>query len=138
MSNKKTANVGEYKVSYEETPMKIKVEHKSGFFMFRVFAGANGLNYFNSWTTSDLGGKFSQVLDVISVVTNMALTMPDYFGKLRQFHIDYTDALVAAAPVLTKDEDDKILKEVEDEYNEGVANAGPTTDATESEQADAK
>ena len=117
--NKKTAVVGSYKVSLEEATSKLKVEHKSGFFSFRIFAGPQVGSIFKVW--SDNAIAFTQIFDVISVVISSALNIPDYASKLRQFHLDYTENMVKSAPVLTKEEDDAILKEVQDEYEAGVA-----------------
>lgn len=116
--NKKTAAVGSYTVSLEEATSKLKVEHKSNFFSFRLFVGPQINSVFKIW--SEQSEAFTQIFDIIKVVVSSALNIPDYAFKLRQFHIDYTDSMVKAAPVLTKDEDDIILKEVQDEYNESI------------------
>lgn len=117
--NKKKLGVGSYSITLEEATSKLKVEHKSGFFSFRLFVGPQVNSIFKIW--GEQSQVFSQIFDVISVVISSALNMPDYAFKLRQFHLDYTDAMIKAAPVLTKEEDNVILKEVQDEYEAGAA-----------------
>ena len=125
-------------ISKEENSSKIKVEHKSGGFNFRIWCGSKLDKYFEDFTKGESALGYAVVFSGIQVFTATAIQRPDFFCDYMAWVEGWAKA---HSDELTPEEDEVELKKVKDdiladpeEYvDEGIGTDGESNAAGEGE-----
>lgn len=113
-TNKKFKFIDGWLVEVEESAMKLKITHKSGFYQCRVFIGERIDEVFREWCNdaeSDRGG----VLNVAMVINQYIMADPEYMIHMGAAHKEFTDA---KQKEFTDEEHSEALEEVKKELEE--------------------
>ena len=132
MSKKEPNRVGKKKptgklienfyVSLEEKWDKIKVEHKSGDFNFRVWTAGLGDQYFKAFTEGESAKAFANIFSGIKLFVILCIQNPNYFMDWLIWHNEY----------FKNKEEAEVSSEAEDEIISQMA----ATDALVGEELD--
>jgi hypothetical protein len=107
--------VENFYVSQEEGNMRVKIEHKSGDFNFRLWCGEQVGMWYERFTKGEMSRAYSEIFSGIKVFTIMAIQNPEFYRDYSLWANDYFDA---KQKVTTDAESEKIIDEMRAEYSD--------------------
>jgi len=128
--------VENFYVSQEEGNMRVKIEHKSGDFNFRLWCGEQVGMWYDRFTKGEMSRAYSEIFSGIKVFTIMSIQNPEFY---RYYSIwanmisdkKFLDAYQAwvknyfeekdklpTTPAISDVEDEKIIDEMRAEYSD--------------------
>ena len=113
-TNKKFKFIDGWLVEVEESAMKLKITHKSGFYQCRVFCGEKIDQVFNEWS-SDVEEDRGMMMSMAMTVNQLLLGDPEYMLYIGKCHSEYINGKLKN---YTDEEHDAALEEVKKEYSE--------------------
>lgn len=107
--------VENFYVSQEEGNMRVKIEHKSGDFNFRLWCGEQVGMWYDRFTKGELSRAYSEIFSGIKVFTILAIQNPEFYRDYSLWAKAYFDA---KQKVTTDSESEKIIDEMRAEYSD--------------------
>lgn len=81
--------VENFYISKEATTNRLKIEHKSGDFSFRIWAAEHLERYFDEWTKGEFAKAWAEVFSNIKIFIILSIQYPEYHQAWMQWHSEY-------------------------------------------------
>jgi hypothetical protein len=101
--------VENFYVSQEESNMRVKIEHKSGDFNFRLWCGEQVGMWYDRFTKGETSRAYSEIFSGIKVFTILSIQNPEFYRDYSLWAMDYFDT---KQKVTTDAESEKIIDEI--------------------------
>lgn len=105
--------VENFYVSQEEGNVRVKIEHKSGDFNFRLFCGERLKYWHDLFTTGESSQAYAGIFSGIKIFTIMAIQHPEFYRDYSLWVEEYFDKKKSE---ISDAEDKKIVDELKTEH----------------------